>query len=315
MRFNKSAIGAVEWRNNVVSEHWRLQYRNCGVMMNMKYTIIAALSILYLVIVSPLFGQGTLPPAMKAQKADYCLQCHQTLAGAMGIAVSEWKKSIHAKRDENCNICHGGNPELNDKKAAKDARYFFAGKGAGYNSVKLCGRGGCHFSAVGLFTSGPHYNIFLKKGKPGCVDCHGAHEVVSPRVKFINSQMCTSCHPAGEVEKTIASLESIEKKIDDVQSNIDYLISKNAESRDILAKLADVRNLNRQLVHVMSVREVRHTRREIELQLDDLLERSQSRVLIVRRLDIIYVVTIILSFIVVVVFMIFTVRTFSQSRD
>ncbi len=284
-------------------------------MMNLKFTAIAALSLVFVLPVPSLFAQGTLPPAMKAQKADYCLQCHQTLAGVSGIAVSEWKKSIHAKSDDNCNICHGGNPDLNDKKAAKDARYFFAGKGGKYNAVSLCGRGGCHFSAVGLFTSGPHYDMLLKKGKPGCVDCHGAHEVVRPRVKFINPQMCTTCHPEGEVEKTIVSLESIEKKLDDVQRNADYLISKNAESRDILAKLADARNLYRQLVHVMSMREVRHTRREIELQLDDLLAKSHSRVLIIRRLDIIYVVTIALSFLVVVVFMIFTVRTFSRSRD
>lgn len=283
--------------------------------MDIKSTAVAVLTALFVMIVLPAFAQETLPPAMKAQKADYCLQCHQTLAGAMGIAVSEWKKSTHAKRDDNCNICHGGNPDLNDKKAAKDAKYFFAGKRGRYNSVNLCGRGGCHSSAVGLFTSGPHYNMLLKKGKPGCVDCHGAHEVVRPRVKFINPQMCTTCHPAGEVEKTLASLEAVEKKLDDVQSNIDYLIAKNAESRDILAKLADAKNLYRQLVHVMSQREVRHTRREIELQLDDLLAKSQSRVLIVRRLDIIYMVTIGLSFLVVVVFMIFTVRTFSRSHD
>lgn len=284
-------------------------------MMNMKYIAIALKVALFILIASPIFAQEALPPAMKAQKADYCLQCHQTLAGAMGIAVSEWKKSIHAKRDDNCNICHGGNPDLNDKKAAKDAKYFFAGKSGRYNSVSLCGRGGCHASAIGLFKTGPHYVMLLKKGKPGCVDCHGAHEVDRPRVKFINPQMCTGCHPAGEVEKTLLSMETVEKKLDDVQKNVDYLISKNAESRDILAKLTDARNLYRQLAHVMSTREVHHTRKEIELQLDDLLEKSNSRVMIVKRLDIIYIVTIALSFMVVVVFMIFTVRTFSRSRE
>lgn len=286
-----------------------------GVMMDIKSMAVAVLTLLFVIIVLPAFAQEVLPPAMKAQKTDYCVQCHQTLAGVMGIAVSEWKKSVHATRDENCNICHGGNPDLNDKKAAKEARYFFAGKGGKYNSVQLCGRGGCHSSAVGLFTSGPHYAMLLKKGKPGCVDCHGAHEVNRARVKHINPQMCTSCHPAGEVEKTLASIETLEKKLDDIQSNIDYLISKNAESRDILAKLADARNLYRQLAHVMSQREVRHTRREIELQLDDLLAKSESRVMIVRRLDIIYIVTISLSLIVIIVFMFFTVRTFSRSHE
>ncbi len=266
-------------------------------------------------VIHPLFAQENLPSAMKAQKADYCVQCHQTLAGAMGIAVSEWKKSVHAKRDDNCNICHGGNPDLNDKKAAKEAQYFFAGKSGKYNSVSLCGRGGCHASAVDLFKSGPHYAMLLKKGRPGCVDCHGAHDVNQPRIKLIRPETCTVCHPAGEVEKTLASMENIERKLDAVQANVDYLIAKNAESRDILAKLIDAKNLYRQLVHVMSIREVRHTRREIELQLDELLTRSESRVMIVRRLDITYAVTIGMSFLVVIVFMIFTVRTFSRKHE
>ncbi|MCX7677912.1 MAG: hypothetical protein N2316_01705 [Spirochaetes bacterium] len=263
----------------------------------------------------PLFAQEVLPPAMKAQRVDYCIHCHKTLSGQMGVAVGEWEKSVHAKRDDNCNICHGGNPDLNDKKAAKDIKFGFAAKRNNYNSVQLCGRGGCHASTIGLFKMGPHYVALGKKGKPECVDCHGAHEILPPKVKFIKTGVCVQCHTAGVVEKTIASLEKLEQNIADLEKNIDYLISKNAEARDILAKLIDVRNLYRQLVHVMSTREFQHTKREIELQLNDLLEKSQSRLLVVRRLDINYVVTMLLGFLVVIVFMIFTIRTFARRSD
>lgn len=255
-----------------------------------------------------------LPPALKARNTDYCADCHRTLTGAMGNAVSDWKKSTHARRDDNCNICHGGNPDLNDKKLAKAAVHSFISRPDKKTVTDFCGRGGCHRSTIAIFKNSPHYATVQREGSPSCVSCHGPHDIRSPRVGMIQPRTCTACHAVGEVDKTLAALGGIEESILTIEKNAAYLMGKNAESRDISARLADVKILYHQLVHVMSTREIQHTRREIELLLRDLREKSETRVLISRRLDLIYITTITLSFIIIVIFAVFTVRVFSRKQ-
>jgi len=260
------------------------------------------------------YGQA-LPAAMKAGKADYCVECHGSQKGRGGIAVSEWKKSVHAGRDENCNLCHGGNPDETDMNAAHDAKLSFVGKAAKGGEVELCGRAGCHRLTVAVFRTSPHFETLRKSGKPGCVTCHGSHDIRKSRVSFIRAEDCTACHPAGDVEKVLGSMADIEANIAAIEKDAAYLLGKNAESRDISEKLLDVKNLYHELVHVMSTREVQYTRKEIELLLRDLRTRAETRVLIAKRLDLIYIVTIVLSFIVIISFMVFTVRVFSRKKE
>ncbi len=262
----------------------------------------------------PGYGQG-LPAAMRAGKADYCVECHGRLKGRGGIAVSEWKKSVHAGQGENCNLCHGGNPDMADKNAAHDARLSFVGKAVKDGEVELCGRAGCHGPAMAVFRTSPHYGALKKSGKPGCVTCHGSHNIQKSRVAFIKAEDCTACHPAGDVEKVLKSMAEIEADIGAIEKNAAYLLDKNAESRDITEKLLDVKILYHSLVHVMSTREVQFTRKEIELLLRDLRAGAEMRVLIAKRLDLIYFVTIALSFLVVISFMVFTVRAFSRKKE
>lgn len=283
--------------------------------MTAKRCVIAGVIALIALAAPATAADYVLPPAMKAQKADYCAECHRTLSGGMGLAVAEWKKSVHARRDDNCNICHGGNPDLNDKKLAKAAVHSFVGKPDKKIAADFCGRGGCHRSSVAAFKTSPHYGTLLRGGSPGCVSCHGSHDIQAPTVGMIQAKTCTSCHTAGEIEKTLASLSEIEASIRSIDKDAAYLLGKNAESRDISAKLADVKVLFHRLVHVMSTREVQYTRREIGLLLRDLGNTSGTRVLIAKRLDLIYFATLALIFIVIITFLIFTVRAFSRKEE
>lgn len=283
--------------------------------MTAKCCVVPAILALCALAVPARAADFVLPAAMKAQKSDYCAECHRTLSGAMGIAVPDWKKSSHARRDDNCNICHGGNPDLNDKKLSMDARRSFIGKPDKKIAADFCGRGGCHRSTIAIFKASPHYGTLLKGGTPGCASCHGSHDIQAPRVGMIQPRICTNCHAAGEVEKTLASLAEIEASIESVDKDNAYLFNKNAESRDIAAKLADVKVLYHRLVHVMSTREVQYTRREIGLLLRELRNTSETRVLISKRLDLIYFTTMTVCFIILIVFAVYTVRIFSRKES
>ncbi len=284
--------------------------------MKPKHHVLPAALSLALIFSGAALSQDTaIPAAMKARGTDYCVECHKTQTGAIGNAVTEWKQGIHSKNNAGCNICHGGNPDLNDKKEAKAARFGFTGKPDKKSAADFCARGGCHLSTVESFRKGPHFNAMVRGGNPSCVSCHGAHNIKSPRVAIINTASCTACHSAGEVEKVLGLLSNIESMMDSIRKDINYLAGKNAESRDLAEKLLDAKLLYHGLVHTMSAGEFKHSKKELDFILGDLDRQSRTRVLIAKRLDLIYFTTLGLSLIIVLVFAVFTVRVFSGKKQ
>ena len=280
-----------------------------------RYTIPAALAFTVLCLGAALAQDTSMPAAMKARGADYCVECHKTQTGTVGNAVTEWKRGVHSKNENGCNICHGGNPDLNDKKESKAARYNFIGKPAKRTAADFCGRSGCHQSTVETFKKGPHYNSMLSGGNPSCVSCHGAHDIRSPRVAMIQPASCTACHSAGDVEKVLDLLAGIESLMDSIRNDISHLARKNAESRDLAEKLMDAKLLYHGLVHTMSAGEFKYSKKELDFILGDLDRQSRTRVLIAKRLDLIYFITLGLSTIIVLVFAVFTIRVFSGKKQ
>ncbi len=132
-------------------------------------------------------------------EVETCLQCHsdQTLElpllsgerRSLYVDGAAFASSIHGDKLQ-CTDCHKdieGYPH--PERAFKNLREFTL---AYYESCK-----GCHFDNYTKSLDSVHY-VFLSKGDlraPLCVDCHDAHNVMSPSVpKSRISQTCAVCH-------------------------------------------------------------------------------------------------------------------------
>jgi hypothetical protein len=152
--------------------------------------------------------------------------------GELGRPVKEWKGSIHQQNGITCDLCHGGNPdvdvrnikqltgqELDEKKSqAMSVSRGFIGKPAGRRLFDLCGR--CHGTSVDRYTKSIMGRAYLEnKGGPSCVVCHHAHRNDMPEVP----RVCESCHkdtagfdkidPMDVTESTVNALSGIRIKI------------------------------------------------------------------------------------------------------
>ena len=121
-------------------------------------------------------------------KTSACVLCHEFMGAELGRPVKEWKGSIHQQNGTTCDLCHGGNPdvdvrnikqltgqELDEKKSqAMSVARGFIGKPAGRRLFDLCGR--CHGTSVDRYAKSIMGRAYLEnKGGPSCVACHHAH--------------------------------------------------------------------------------------------------------------------------------------------
>ncbi len=255
-----------------------------------------------------------IPAAMPTAKADQCLICHRTLRGPAGLAVLEWQKGVHAKHSAACNICHGGNPDLNDAKSAKDKKYFYIGKPSPKENTEFCGRGGCHQAILAVFEKSPHYASVKEKGEPNCISCHGYHNVQPSTVHIISEKGCAQCHPVDTIKNIITALVAIDRDIREIEKNIEYLRRKNAESGDLAAQLADAKILFSRIVHAFSSEDIQFRRKEMEITTSNLKNTIHMRVMVARRLDLLYLITAVLGFGMIIFFSLYAFNMYSRRR-
>jgi predicted CXXCH cytochrome family protein len=132
-------------------------------------------------------------------EVEACLECHKEptlelplMSGeqrSLFVDAQAFGNSIHGDKLR-CTDCHGdieGYPH--PERVFKNLREFTL---AYYESCK-----GCHFDNYTKSLDSAHYQ-FLSKGDlraPLCVDCHGAHDVMSPGVPRSRiSATCARCH-------------------------------------------------------------------------------------------------------------------------
>jgi len=220
---------------------------------------------------------------------DYCVICHEQEAqDRLKIPVAEWRASVHGGAGKRCSSCHGGNPALNDKLLAHALKSDFKGKPDRRKSSEFCGREGCHAKALEQFMRGPHYNSVLKSGEPGCITCHGAHNVKRSSISVISEKSCTACHP-GEYSRDIVKLiGEIDRGIDRIDGNINFLLDKHADVKDLQDRLNNSRHLFHQMVHVFSREDMETTKRILELEIASLDGESKTKVASIQRMDLLY---------------------------
>jgi formate dehydrogenase gamma subunit len=129
-----------------------------------------------------------------AGETSYCLQCHEELAQAMGPAAPAAAATAPppaAHGNLNCSGCHAGY-----------SRSLHPGKGpaaAGVSAAApedLCRR--CHFDKYTKTLEGIHYKLHSQghPQTPGCIDCHGAHQITSlSHDRAGSAAKCGECHP------------------------------------------------------------------------------------------------------------------------
>ncbi|MDP2481211.1 MAG: cytochrome c3 family protein [Candidatus Palauibacterales bacterium] len=138
--------------------------------------------------------------------------------------LQKYEKSVHwatlsQKGDlsaPTCNDCHGSH----------------GATPPGVSSVvNVCGQ--CHAVQAGRFEASFHSEIFSMIGAPGCVTCHGNHEIHAPTDAFLgvgDSAVCGRCHTADSKGAQVATGE---------RSLIDSLADRMQVADSILGRAAD----------------------------------------------------------------------------
>ncbi|HKK08870.1 MAG TPA: cytochrome c3 family protein [Gemmatimonadota bacterium] len=161
--------------------------------------------------------------------AGTCGSCHANpdYMKPYGIPTDQmekYRKSVHwmtlsEKGDlsaPTCNDCHGSH----------------GATPPGVSSVaNVCGQ--CHAVQAERFHASFHSEIFSMIGAPGCVTCHGNHEIHAPTDAFLgvgDSAVCGRCHAAGDKGAQVAEGES---------ALIDSLATAMDVADSILGRAAD----------------------------------------------------------------------------
>lgn len=142
-------------------------------------------------------------PVFKLNLPQTCAKCHSNAGLNKEYqmkhpeAAAQYNDSIHGRAllkmglivAPSCNDCHG----VHDIKRGvdRDAPINHA------NVAKTCGK--CHVGIEQIYEKSVHGQILAQGDKraPVCTDCHGAHEVETPKnghFKMVSDQRCGKCH-------------------------------------------------------------------------------------------------------------------------
>ncbi len=248
---------------------------------------------------------------------NQCIQCHEGFGGKLGAPVTEWKRSVHAKAGNECNICHGGNPDETDKKLAKDKKFDFAGRPDNKTITDFCGRGGCHQTALEQFKRGPHYQSVLKTGRPSCTTCHGVHDIQRSSRSIMTDSMCAAqgCHQAGYSRELVKTVYGIDDGLAALDKNVKYLKEKQGETAMLEKRIAATRHLFHQLVHVFSSEDMKTTKRIIDLEIVNLQNDIGGKVVLIKRLDMLFLIMVVFGLLIVVGVSSYTIFMYSRRRQ
>ncbi|RPI94410.1 MAG: hypothetical protein EHM32_06825 [Spirochaetales bacterium] len=237
--------------------------------------------------------------AAVTESADQCVDCHKSLGGRHAAIVDQWSGSVHARNGRRCNTCHKGNDAVNDAALAKSRESGFAGKPSRKTNPVFCGRSECHDTALQQFKKSPHYDSVMKKGAPSCVSCHGDHNIQRSSVNIISDKTCSGCHSVDYSRQIISSIFSIEKDLEFIETNIRFLELRRADVQNELSQMEKIKSLFHQIVHVFSREEIQFNRKIVDLGIASLKNDVLMKVDVSRRMDIIYIITIVVCFIIV----------------
>lgn len=257
---------------------------------------------------------GENPTRAALKDKDSCVECHVKLGEKLSEPVRQWRGSAHGRSGRKCSMCHGGNPSMDSKKAAKARKYGFVGIPERKKITAFCGRDGCHKNEISYFSKGPHYTSVLKNGEPGCVSCHSSHEVQISFTEIISDKNCSSCHTADYARKMVSSLRSTRERLHAIQADIDYLHNRQINVPELKSRLKQVTSRFRELLHVFTRESMTTTRSEIDLESQMLKAESGTRVSITGRISLLYIIMIVVGFSSLFTYILYTFFMFMRRR-
>lgn len=261
----------------------------------------------------PAEKKGSARPASTEVK-NQCVDCHQGLAGNLKKPVDDWHGSVHSGPGKTCSFCHGGDPGALDKVKAKKGAVPFVGRPARKQIPDFCGREGCHGEALGHFKRGPHYLSVIKKDEPNCVTCHRSHNIEQISSATRSEKSCTPCHSAEFSRDIISMIEKVDSGINKIDFKIKYLRGKHLDVKVLETRLASVRHLFHVLVHVFSRQEMETSRAIITMEVTNLDADTRTKVSLIQRMDILYIIMVSFGLIIIFGISIYTLVMYSKRR-
>jgi predicted CXXCH cytochrome family protein len=184
--------------------------------------LLAALALVALVSAAPAAAQAVPPATSRTEINDTCLACHSDTELALTLPNGETRslhvegetfaKSVHGEK-LSCADCH---PEMTE--VPHPERTFTSRRQFSLVYYEQCKR--CHFSTFAKTLDSAH-QAPLARGDltaPLCVDCHGAHDIMSPnRPRTRVSRTCAKCHQG--VSATY--LKSVHGRALEAEGNLD----------------------------------------------------------------------------------------------
>ncbi len=131
------------------------------------------------------------------------------------------------------------------------------------------------------------------------MSCHGDHNIQRSSVNIISDKTCSGCHSVDYSRQIISSIFSIEKDLEFIETNIRFLELRRADVQNELSQMEKIKSLFHQIVHVFSREEIQFNRKIVDLGIASLKNDVLMKVDVSRRMDIIYIITIVVCFIIV----------------
>ena len=183
---------------------------------------------------------------------NFCIECHSSdrMKPELLTIAEEWKASWHAQHKIACHDCHGGDPK--DASLAMSPHRGFVGKPKPAEVPDFCGK--CHLGIVKQYWDSGHGKAFRASGKgPHCITCHGSHNTQKAHIDIINEQLCSKCHSYDRARTMKQALFLTEKKITELEADLDRLKSEGVFVDDETKNLFSVQAEFRTLFHSIDV--------------------------------------------------------------
>ena len=247
-----------------------------------------------------------------SKDSNSCIECHKKQKGKLRSVVFEWELSVHAKKGNKCNICHGGNPNVLDGALSKSTQYHFIGKPKKKEISDFCGRRDCHSRAFYQFKKSPHYTSVMESGEPNCASCHGRHNIQQSSVHIMSDETCSNCHSVEYSREIIDKVFTIERNIEEIHESLDYLKRENADIENLDNVLLTIDQTFHELVHIFSRQEMEFTKKILDSEIQSLKSAVMTKIALVRRLTLLYNLTIFIIIAIASGFLVYNIWIYSR---
>ncbi|MBI5236945.1 MAG: hypothetical protein HY887_00790, partial [Deltaproteobacteria bacterium] len=122
-----------------------------------------------------------------------------------------------------------------------------------------------------------HGKALKTSGKaPNCVVCHGSHNIKKAEMDIINESLCGACHSYDRAKTIKASLLLTEKKIKEIDNNLNILKTGLISTEDTEKVLFQTHAEFRTLFHTVDVKLVKDRTGEFDQRLAGINEKVRK---------------------------------------